>query len=79
MSQCQKEYQCFCLDSTLALIIGNVFSHELSLDGAREPLCSAVSNTGAGLCAAQKGGDLDKGVNESAAFPEGSAALSLIV
>lgn len=48
------------------------FAHELSLGDARETLCSAVSNTGPGLTGAQRGGDLDKGGNEEAAFPEGS-------
>lgn len=49
----------------------NAFAHELRPGDARETLCSAVSNAGAWLTGAQRGGDLDKGGNEEA-FPEGS-------
>lgn len=42
---------------------------------------SAVQShtSAAGLTGAHKGEDLDKGVNEAAAFPEGSLPVSLII
>lgn len=44
-----------------------------------KPLQCSLIHRAAGLTGAHKGEDLDKGVNEAAAFPEGSLPVSLII